>query len=114
MAMKPARLCRRYPFGVALLAFLVPAYLHLTFIFMAGFWDGFISELQRAEIPLFTWFDRFSVIMGFWFVLLGLLARRKDVRTVFLYSCIVYLLVALCVIETDQHYRAHLFDDRGG
>lgn len=36
---------RLYPFGAALLAFLIPAYLYMGFIHMAGFWDGFISEL---------------------------------------------------------------------
>jgi len=108
------RIRRRYPFGLALFALLVAFYLWSQFIYMAGFWDGFISDLQRAEIPLFGLFNRLSLLMSCWFVFLGFMARRRDITTLFFYSCVIYLLLVLFVVEIDQNYRAYLFDDRGG
>ena len=70
-AIRAVKMSRLYPFGMALLAFLIPAYLYMEFIYMAGFWDGFISELQRAEISLFTALNWLSLAMSAWFAFLG-------------------------------------------
>jgi len=104
----------RYPFGLALFAALVAFHLWSQFISTAGFWDGFISDLQRAEIPLFGLFNRLSLLLACWFVFLGIMARRRDITKVFFYSSVIYLLLILFVVEVDQNYRAHLFDDSGG
>jgi hypothetical protein len=103
------RLCA---FAMALLAFLLPVYLYGEFIWMAGFWDGFISELQRAEIPLFTAFNWLSLLLSAWFVYLGIIAGRNDIARPLLYSCLLYFAVAI-VVGIDQHFRSTLMDDKG-
>ena len=105
---------RLYPFGAALLAFLIPAYLYMEFIYMAGFWDGFISELQRAEIPLFTAFNWLSLLMSAWFVFLGMIAGRKDIGRLLFGSCLLYVAVIVVVFGIDQYFHTALTDDSGG
>jgi hypothetical protein len=105
---------RRYPFGAALLAFLIPTYLCIEFIYMAGFWDGFISELQRAEIPLFSAFNWLSLAMSAWFIVLGVMAGRKDIGRLLFGSCVFYVAIIVVVFGIDQYFRTALMDDSGG
>ena len=47
--MTVAKTSRIVRFALAGLAFAIALYLEMTYVMMFGFWDGFASELDRAE-----------------------------------------------------------------
>ena len=67
------RLARRYPFGLAIVIFLLAFWLSFTNA-LVGFPDGHLTDLDEAEQPLIAVFNWISIVVGLWLIVLGLFA----------------------------------------
>jgi MFS family permease len=105
---------RIYPFALAGLMLAISFQLFSNYIMWFGFWDGFASELDVAEHSLATYFVWFSTGMGVWFLSLGLLASRIEIKKPLLYACILFLVAATVAIAIDLHFRTYMTDSSGG
>jgi len=103
-----------YPFGLAAAMFLTALKLYFSFVFMLGFPDGFIAELERAEKPLAIYLGWFFLTMGVVFLGLGGWSFRGDVRRPLIYACILVALVAATGAAVDLYFRSYMMDARGG
>ncbi len=101
-------------FVAALASFLLAIYGYLTFIYQAGFPDGFISELAAGEKKLFTVFCLISSFFSGIFLWLGWTSDRKDKTFKFYASTLLYLVFLIVTYYIDQHMRAHLMGSSGG
>jgi hypothetical protein len=91
-------------FGLAALAFFEQR--------LVGFPDGFISEAERATMPLATVFIWFSLATGLWFLRLGWLAARTPISRRLWVAALVYLLVATLLFAAAALIHQQL--DSGG
>ncbi len=107
------RLPRRYPFGLAVLAFALFFWLSLNFM-LVGFPDRFMSELDTAEVQLVDIFNRISLVMALWCFGLGIAAGRWEIRKPFIFTCAVYAAVIIVSLAIDQYFRTHLMGSTGG
>jgi hypothetical protein len=105
---------RIVPFALAGLAFAIALYLDMTYVMMFGFWDGFTSELDRAENTLATYFIWFSAAMGVWFICLGFCRSHADFKKRVLYSCLLFALAATVAVGLDLYFRSYMMDSAGG
>jgi hypothetical protein len=103
-----------YPFALACLMVAIAFELYMRCVFLLGFPDRFIAELDGAEAELATWFNWFCLAMAVWFVFLGWLSFRADIKRKLTYSCVLFLLVAGAAVALDLHFRSHMVDSRGG
>jgi hypothetical protein len=87
---------------------------YVEYIHMLGFPDGFITELGYAERKLARIFIGLSVILGSFFIYLGRIALRKEVRKKLSTATLMYLLVTISISLLDYHYRSTLLDGSGG
>jgi hypothetical protein len=101
-------------FALALLMFAVALYLEMTYIMLFGFWDGFTSELERAENMLARYFIRFSLAMGVWFICLGIWRSHPNFRRRVLYSCLLFVFAAGVAVSLDLYFRTYMMDSAGG
>jgi hypothetical protein len=110
---KTAKLNPLFPLGLALLSFALAVYAALTAM-MFGFPDSSMTELQRAEEPLYLWFNRLCVAAAFWFLYLLAAAFRNPVRRRFIYSCALYLTLVAAWAVIDAYLQATLDNGIGG
>ncbi len=110
----PMKTMRVYPFALACLMLAIACWLFMKNVLMLGFPDGFIAELDAAERDLANWFIRFCLAMAVWFVGLGWLSFRADIKRKLTYSCMLFLLAAVIAIALDLHFRSYMMDSRGG
>ena len=108
------RASRTVPFALAGLSFAIAFYLEMTYVMMFGFWDGFASELDRAENVLAQVFIWFSLAMGVWFIWLGLRSSHPKFKRRVLYSCLVFALAAAVAVSLDLYFRTYMMDSAGG
>ncbi len=108
------RLSPAYPFSFAFCCFVFTVYAELSYVFMLGFPDHFVAELDAAEEKLAIWFERISLVMCVWFVYLGIAAFRNQVTMRVMYSTAFYFLVIGVVLAIDVYFRVNLMDSRGG
>jgi hypothetical protein len=108
------RLSPAYPFSFALLCFVLTVYAELSYVFMLGFPDNFIAELEAAEEKLAIWFERISLVMCVWFIYLGIAAFRNQVTKRVMYSIFFYMLLISVVLAIDVYFQGNLMDSRGG
>ena len=108
------RLSPIYPFVFALLCFALPVYVELTYVYMLGFPDGFVTELDRAREEMAAWFDRISLASGVWSIYLGIEALHEQVRKRFLSTAAFYLAVIAAALAIDEYFKAHLVGGGGG
>jgi len=101
-------------FALAGLMFAVALYLEMTYVMMFGFWDGFTSELDRAENMLARCFIWFSLAMGAWFVWLGFWRSHASFRRRVLYSCLLFACAAAAAVSLDLYFRTTMMDSAGG
>lgn len=106
--------CRIVPFALAGLMLAIALYLEMTYVMMFGFWDGFTSELDRAENALAQYFIWFSLAMGVWFIALGFRPAHAAFRQRLVYSCIVFAVVATIAVSLDLYFRSTMMDSAGG
>jgi hypothetical protein len=105
---------RTVPFALAGLAFAIALCLEMTYVMMFGFWDGFASELDRAENALARYFVWFSLAMGVWFVRLGFQPSHANFRRRVLYSGLLYAIAAGVAVSLDLYFRTYMMDSAGG
>ena len=105
---------RTVPFALAGLAFAIALYLEMTYVMMFGFWDGFASELDRAENVLARCFIWFSLAMGIWFIGLGFWRSHANFNKRILYSCLLFVLAAAVAVSLDLYFRTYMMDSAGG
>jgi hypothetical protein len=101
-------------FALAGLAFTIALYLDMVYVTMFGFWDGFTSELDRAENMLARYFIWFSAAMGVWFVCLGFWRSHAKFRTRIFYSCVLFVFAAVIAMSLDLYFRSYMMDSAGG
>lgn len=100
-----------YPISCALLCLILVVYAEISYVFMLGFPDHFVSELDSAEEKLAIWFQRVSFIIALWFVYVGFFSRM---RKLFFYSVCLYLLLLGIAVSIDLYFHMNLMDSRGG
>jgi hypothetical protein len=105
---------RIVPFALACVVFAVSLYLYASYIMWFGFWDGFASELDRAENTLATYFIWFSSAMGVWFVCLGFWRSHAKFNRRVLYSCLLFAFVTAVAVGLDVYFRSYMMDSAGG
>ena len=94
--------------------FAISFQLFTEYLLWFGFRDGYASELDVAEHTLAKYFICFSIAMGVWFLGLGWLSFRADIKKYLLYSCILFLLAASVSRAIDQYFRSYMMDSAGG
>jgi vacuolar-type H+-ATPase subunit I/STV1 len=105
---------RTVAFALAGLMFAVALYLHMTYVVMFGFWDGFASELDRAENMLARYFIWFSLAMGVWFIGIGFWRSHPNFTRRVLYSCLLFAFAAGVAVSLDLYFRTYMMDSAGG
>jgi hypothetical protein len=105
---------RIVPFALAGLMFAVAFYLEMTYVMMFGFWDGYTSELDRAENALAIYFIWFSLAMGLWFMGLGFAPSHANFKQRVLYSCLLFVVAAGAAVSLDLYFRTYMMDSAGG
>jgi hypothetical protein len=90
------------------------ALVYVEYIHMLGFPDGFITELGYAERGLARMFIGISIVLGSFFIYLGRIASRKEVRRKLTSATLVYLVFIICMSLVDYHYHSTLMDGGGG
>ena len=105
---------RTVALALAGLAFAIALYLEMTYVMMFGFWDGFTSELDRAENVLARCFIWFSLAMGVWFVCLGIWRSHANFRRRVLLSCLLFVFTASVAVSLDLYFRTYMMDSAGG
>jgi len=108
------RTSRTVPFALAGLSFAIAFYLEMTFVMMFGFWDGFTSELDRAENVLARYFIWFSLAMGAWFIRVGLQPSHANFNKRVFYTCLVFVFAASVAVALDLYFRTYMMDSAGG
>ena len=103
-----------YPFALAFLMVAIAFELYMECIYLLGFPDGFIAELDGAEAELAGWFNWFCLAMAAWFMVLGWLSFRADIKRKLAYSCVLFLFVTAAAIALDLYFRSYMMDSRGG
>jgi cellulose synthase/poly-beta-1,6-N-acetylglucosamine synthase-like glycosyltransferase len=79
----------------------------------AGFPDGFLSELARAQQMLFSFFVWISAVAGLWFFVLGWLAAKRNAARQLNATLVVYVLTVVVVFGVDIYLR-QILDSGGG
>lgn len=93
---------------------LLSIYIYLEFIYLAGFPDGSLTDLDRGEQILFKLFIIANVIWSLYlFFLIRSISRKKSDRT-FYVSALVYIAFTVCIFFIDHYLSLHLMDGRGG
>ncbi|MEQ1570913.1 MAG: hypothetical protein ABMA64_35110 [Myxococcota bacterium] len=87
------------------------AYVHLTW---AGFPDGHLTELDRAEQWLFGGFAAVGLAFGLAFAVLGWRAGRRPVGRALALALAAYLALALGVAATHAVLASRLDSGQGG
>jgi hypothetical protein len=95
-------------------AFASAVLVYLDYIYMLGFPDGGITELEYAERRLAYIFIGISVISGSCFICLGVVARRKATGKKLSVAIILYLVSVTGIYFIDYYYSLHLMDGAGG
>ena len=80
-----------YPFGLALAIVALCIHLYQKHILWLGFPDGFICEVDGAEMLLAQYFISISLIVACWVAYLGIRSFRAEIRSRFAATCICCL-----------------------
>jgi MFS family permease len=103
-----------YPFALACLMVAIAYKLYVECIYLLGFPDGFIAELDGAEARLAAWFNWFCLAMAVWFVALGWWSFRAGIKRKLACSCVLFLFVTAAAIALDLYFRSYMTDAAGG
>lgn len=89
-------------------------FVYAEHVYLLGFPDGFVSELDRAERRLAVVVIVASLSMGSYLLRLGYLAARQAIGKRLLVALALYLLIWLAVLCLDHHARSYLPGGGGG
>jgi hypothetical protein len=87
---------------------------YMSYVYMLGFPDGFISELGRAQRRLAYIFTGISLALGGCFIYLGAVAPQKKIARSLAVVTALYSLVIIVVLLIDTYYRSSLTGSGGG
>lgn len=91
-------------------AFLV----YMGYIYQLGFPDGFITELGYAERKLAYIFIGISIILGSFFIYLGMAGARRLMGKQLSITVILYVVFMVGIYLIDYYYHQHLDNGAGG
>lgn len=107
------RTSRFYPFGLATAILGLSSYCYVEYVARSGFWDGYVSELDRAEKALASGFIAISGLMALWFIFVGVTSFRNTRMKLF-YGSGFYMIIVIVSFGLDLYLRSHLADSAGG
>lgn len=97
-----------YLFGC--IAFVLPILAYLEFIYLLGFPDGFITELEYVERRIACMFIGVSIILGASFFYLGAVAMRKEIGKPLIAAISLYLILIASISLFYYSYRLDMID----
>jgi len=98
---------------LAIILFVVAAMLYLT-ADSKGFPDGHLTELDRAERPLFYVSSILSLLAGFFLLYLARFNKTANTNRTFYRTLIFLFLVVLIIVSTDWYFIETLDYGLGG
>jgi hypothetical protein len=75
---------------------------------LLGFPDGFLTDLDRAQKPLFTLFITLNISIALWLIFFGSIAPRQNIRKKLSLTLIIHGLIALLFLLTNLYLTQHL------
>jgi len=108
------KLNRIIAFLFAITTFAAAYLVYTEYVYLLGFPDGSITELEHAERGLAYAFIGISFLAGTYFVCLGWTAGRRKIEVKLGIAVTLY---SLCVFGSwfiDSYFRANLMDGSGG
>jgi NO-binding membrane sensor protein with MHYT domain len=100
--------------GLALLA--TAGFLEMSYVDMLGFPDGATTEYDVAVARAVWVFDRFTVVVALWLVVLSFWSRRRHATRALLATVVIYAAAIALLQAVDRYYAATLpgpWADRG-
>jgi len=94
-----AKISPLWPLALAGLAFALICDVFWRYVYFVGFPDGHVTELQAVEEPLAINFNWISLVLGLWFLLLAIMARRFAIKKMFIYTAILYFAIVVVAIQ---------------
>ena len=88
--------------------------LEMSFVMMLGFPDGATTPYDVAVSHAIWAFDRFTVAVAVWLVVLGFWLRRRGITGAFFATVALYAAATLAVVALDHYYAATLPGPWGG
>lgn len=101
-----------YSFGIAAFSAIICVY--SEYIYLLGFPDGFITELEYAERELAFIFIALNIVFGAFFFYLGWKALKMKIGRKLFVATILYLLILICLYLIDNDYQLRLMNSSGG
>lgn len=95
-------------------ALIISGYCYLCYLYMLGFPDGHLTELERAEKSLFTSFIIFNIILSGGFFYLGRPRSPINSSKKVYFILLLYIMVTITVFSIDYYFRQHLEHGGGG
>jgi hypothetical protein len=86
---------------------------YLEYIYLLGFPDGFITDLEYAQRNLAYIFIAISVIASLYFLYLFLTSANKQIGKKLTVVAVLYLIFAVSLFLLDSYYRSHLSNSNG-
>jgi len=108
------RLNRIIAFLMAFLTLGLSFLVHIKYIHLQGFPDGFISELGYTERKLAYVFMGIILILGSGFIYLGMIATQTKIAKRLTITIILYLVSSMVIFLTSYYYRLYLVGNGGG
>jgi hypothetical protein len=94
----PKRLRPAYPFGFAFFCFVLMLYAGIEYIYMRGIPADRITNVNLDLKNLAIWFEGISLAVAAWFIYLGNVASRNQVKGRFWLGVIAYSVIMLVML----------------
>lgn len=108
------KLNRLVAYLIGLTALAASLLVYLEYIYLLGFPDGFVTELELAEKRLAGIFIGTSVTLGTGFLYLGWMAAKKKISRMLFAAIIFYLIFITSVAFIDYYYHLNVLGSGGG
>ncbi len=92
------RLRPAYPFGFAFICFVLMLYAGIEYIYMRGIPADRITNVNLDLRNLAIWFEGISLAVAVWFIYLGNVASRNQVKGRFWLGVIAYSVIMLVML----------------
>jgi uncharacterized BrkB/YihY/UPF0761 family membrane protein len=107
-------LSRNFAYFIGILALVLSVFIYLEYIYMLGFPDGFITELENAQKHLAYVFISVDILLAFCFIYLGNLAKKQEINKKLVVAIATYLICIIVTYCINYYYQLNLTDSRGG
>ncbi len=109
-----AKISPLWPLALAGVAFALIYHVFWEYVYFVGFPDGHVTALEAAEQPLAIYFNWINLVLGLWFLLLAIMARRFAIKKMFIYTAVLYVAIIVVAIAMDQRLASYLDNGQGG